>query len=158
MESIGPSAQLYPAPRPNRGPNTSVHPPSARLSRLTHVRYRPALLYSASRPSPPMFGLAGASQPPRTHFPVLAYLTPSPQCAATPIFAPPLTSINSHQPPSLLQLFLPSPLRSLILFQHRVRACSPPHLRTAFLYMLLSTSKKRAHTDLALFNDLARLL
>ena len=46
MWSFRLSAQLHPAPRSNRGPNTSESPPSARLSSRTHVRYRSALLCS----------------------------------------------------------------------------------------------------------------
>jgi hypothetical protein len=140
MGSFRLSAQLHPAPRPNRGPITSESPPKCALVTPNPCQVPSRSFVQCLSPLSPMFGLAGASQSPHTHFPVLAYLTPTPQCAATAIFALPLTSNNSHQPPCLVQLFLPSPFRSLINTGY-VRP-PPPHLRIAFIYVYIDIKEK----------------
>ena len=133
-------------------------PPSARLSRRTHVSYRSALLcsvvwlvYTCLPLSSPMFGLAGASQSPRTHFPAFSIPHPHPALRRYGNLCH-LVDVNRLTPATcLVQFFLPSPFRSLINTGY-VR--SPlPHLR-----MFILTSKKRVRQDLALLNDLARLL
>ena len=159
MGSFRLSAQLHPAPRSNRGPNTSESPPKCALVKPNPCQVPLRSFVQCSLvglhvpPAPPPRCLASQvhPSPQAPTFLLLAYLTPTPQCAATAIFALPLTSIDSQQTPCLVQFFLPSPFRSLINTGY-VR--SPlPHLR-----MFILTSKKRVRQDLALLNDLARLL
>lgn len=158
MGSFRLSAQLHPAPRSNRGPNTSESPPKCALVKPNPCQVplrsfvQCSLVGLPCLPlSSPMFGLAGASQSPRTHFPAFSIPHPHPALRRYGNLCH-LVDVNRLTPaPCLVQLFLPSPFRSLINTGY-VR--SPlPHLR-----MFILTSKKRVRQDLALLNDLARLL
>ena len=78
MGSFRLSAQLHPAPRPNRGPITSESPPKCALVTPNPCQVPSRSFVQCLSPLSPMFGLAGASQSPSTHFPAFSIPHPHP--------------------------------------------------------------------------------